>query len=49
MIQNISFKTKNTESTEIQKTSLAKEIIENADLHKPILNKTMTTQIYKYA
>ena len=27
-----------------KKTSFLKEIVENADLHKAILNKTMTTQ-----
>ena len=32
-------------STERQKTSFSKEeTVENADLHKAILNKTMTTQ-----
>ena len=44
MIQNIRFKTKNTESTEIRRASFPKEIVENADLHKPVLNKIMTTQ-----
>ena len=38
------FKTKNTESTERRKTSLPKQTVENADLHKTVLNKTMTTQ-----
>ena len=33
-----------TESTERQKTSFPKETVENADLHKAALNKTMTTQ-----
>ena len=33
-----------TESTERRKTSFRKEIVENADLHKPVLNKIMTTQ-----
>ena len=32
------------ESTERRKTSFLKEIVENADLHKVVLNKTMTTQ-----
>ena len=32
------------ESTERRKTSFLKEIVENADLHKAVLNKTMTTQ-----
>ena len=36
-------KQKNTESTERQKTSFPKETVENADLHKPVLNKIMTT------
>ena len=36
---------KNTaESTEWWKPSFAKEIVENADLHKPVLNKIMTTK-----
>ena len=35
MIENIWFKTKNTESLEIPKTSFPKEIVENVDLHKP--------------
>ena len=38
-----SFKTfdsiKKTEITETRKTSFLKEIVENADLHKPVLNK----------
>ena len=38
------FKIKNIESTERRKTSFPKEIVENADLHKPTLNKIMTTQ-----
>ena len=29
---------------EIQKTSFPKEQVENTDLHKPVLNKIMTTQ-----
>ena len=33
----------NTESTEIRKASPPKEIVENADLYKPLLNKIMTT------
>ena len=37
-------KTKNTESTETGKTSFPKEIVGNADLHKPVLNKIMITQ-----
>ena len=36
--------TKNTESTKRQKTSFQTEIVENAELHKPVLNKIMTTQ-----
>ena len=43
LIQNIWFKTKNTESTIFQKASFPKEIVENAHLNKPVLNKTMTT------
>ena len=43
-MENISFKTKNTETTEIRKTSFPKEIVENSDLHKPVLNRIMTTQ-----
>ena len=31
--------TKNTESTESRKISFPKEIVENADLHKHLLNK----------
>ena len=36
----------NTKSTERQKkqTSFPKEQVENTDLYKPVLNKTMTTQ-----
>ena len=34
------------ESTERQKTRFVKETIENVDLHKAVLNKTMTTQEY---
>ena len=41
MIQNIWFKTKNTET---QKTSFPKEILENADLNNSVFNKIMTTQ-----
>ena len=37
-------KTKNTESTERRKTGSRKEIVENADLHKPVLSKIMTPQ-----
>ena len=33
-----------TKSAETQKTSLPKEQVENKDLHKPVLNKIMTTQ-----
>ena len=33
-----------TESTERRKTSFRKEIVENTDLHKSLLNKIMTTQ-----
>ena len=36
--------TKNTESTGRWKTSFIKHIVENADLHKPVSNKIMTTQ-----
>ena len=36
-------KTKNTESTETGKNSFPKEIVGNADLHKPVLNKIMIT------
>ena len=32
------------ERTERRKTSFSKEIVENADPHKPLLNKIMTTQ-----
>ena len=32
------------ESTERRKTSFLKESVENADLHKAVLKKTMTTQ-----
>ena len=37
---------KKTESTERRKISFPNEIVENADLQKPVLNKTMTTQEY---
>ena len=37
---------KKTESTERRKISFPKEIVENADLQKPVLNKAMTTQEY---
>ena len=37
------FKTK-TKSTERQKISFPKKIVENPDQHKPVLNKVMTTQ-----
>ena len=33
-----------TKSTERQKSSFPKEQLENTDLHKPLLNKIMTTQ-----
>ena len=33
-----------TKSAERQKTSLPKEQVENTELHKPVLNKIMTTQ-----
>ena len=33
-----------TRSTEKQKNSFPTETVENADLHKPALNKIMTTQ-----
>ena len=39
LIQNICFKTKNTESAERRKSSFPKETVENADLHKGVLNK----------
>ena len=32
------------ESSERRKTSFLKETVENADLHKALLNETMTTQ-----
>ena len=32
------------ERTERRKTCLLKETVENADLHKAVLSKTMTTQ-----
>ena len=34
------------ESTERRKTRFVKETLENVDLHKAVLNKTMTTQEY---
>ena len=37
---------KNTEIIGRRKTSFPKEIAENADLHKPVINKIMTTQGY---
>ena len=43
-IQNILFKTKITGSTDRRKASFPKETIENADLHKAVLNKAMTTK-----
>ena len=39
-------KQKTAESTDRRKTSLPKEIVVNADLHKPVLNKIMTKIIY---
>ena len=36
------------ESTERQKTSFLKETVENADLHKAVLKKTMTTHVKYY-
>ena len=36
--------TNTTESTERQKNIFPTEIVENADLHKPTLNKIMTTE-----
>ena len=44
MIQNIWLKTKNADSTESRKISFPKETVENAGLHKVVLNKTMTIQ-----
>ena len=44
LIQNIWFRVKYTESTKRQKTSIVKEIVKIANPHKPVLNKTMTTQ-----
>ena len=41
LIQNVWFKTKSTESTDKQKTSFPKGVAENADQHKPTLNKIM--------
>ena len=38
------FKKKKVESTERRKSSCGKEIVENADLDKTILNKILTTQ-----
>ena len=35
---------KNTESTKRRKSSFPKEIVENADLYKPVLNEIMTSQ-----
>ena len=34
---------KNSEHSERRKTSLLKEQVENADLHKSVLSKVMTT------
>ena len=44
LVQNILLKTKNAESTERRKTSFRKEIVENANLDKLVLNKIMSTQ-----
>ena len=33
----------NANSAERQKTSFSKELVENAELYKPVLNKIMTT------
>ena len=44
LVQNIWLKTRNTEGTETQKTSFRKEILENADLNKPVLKEIMTTE-----
>ena len=44
LVQNIWIKTTNTKSTKRRKTSFQKEIVENADLHKHVLNKVMATQ-----
>ena len=43
-IKIISFKTENTERTKRRKICFPKEIVENADLHKPVLNKIITTK-----
>ena len=49
LIKNIRLKTKNAaESTERQKTSFPIEIVEIADLHKPTLNKIMTTRKIRF-
>ena len=37
-------KQKTQKAQKKQKTLFSKRIVENADLHKPVLNKTMTTQ-----
>ena len=45
LVQNICLKEiKNTESTGRWKTSFPKEIVENTELHKPVLNKIKPTQ-----
>ena len=44
MIHNIWFNKKKTESTGRWKIIFLKQIVENADLDKPISNKIMTTQ-----
>ena len=44
MIQTFNWKQKTAESTERQKNSFPTEIVKNADLYKPALNKIMTTQ-----
>ena len=42
--KNIWFQTKSTISTKRWKTSFPKEIVEKTDLHKPVLDKIMTTE-----
>ena len=44
LVQNILLKSKNAGSIEKRKTSFRKEIVENADLHKPVLKKIMAMQ-----
>ena len=36
-------KAENTKIAEVQKTSFSNKQVENADLHKPVLKKIMTT------